>query len=56
MQRQGLSIQIGGERRRLGRFWVPDGLHIWWRSHGVHLWAFGPVHVLRENDPDWRLP
>ena len=29
------SISAGGVRRRVGRFMVPDGLHIWIGSRGV---------------------
>jgi hypothetical protein len=33
-----LDIQAGTGRVRVaGRFWLPDGLHLWWGGRGVHL-------------------
>ncbi len=38
-----LHIEAGGSHRKVGRFWVPDGLHVWLGSRGVHLfWARSP--------------
>lgn len=38
-------LRIEAASMRVKRFglWLPDGLHIWLGSHGVHLfWAYSP--------------
>ena len=38
------SISAGGMRRRVGRFMVPDGLHVWIGSRGGHVyWGRSPL-------------
>lgn len=44
-----LSVQIGGQRHRVGRLWLPDGLHIWVGNRGVHLWLFGRPHIMWDH-------
>lgn len=40
---RGLSVEVGGSRVKVGRFWIPDGLHIWIGYRGVHLfWHRSP--------------
>lgn len=35
-------IEAGGLWHKIGPFWLPDGLHIWIGSRGVHLfWKRG---------------
>jgi hypothetical protein len=46
-------VEAGRARRRVGRLWIPDGLHVWWRSRGVHVfWSSWPP-VGFDHDPDW---
>lgn len=33
-----IQIEAGGIRHGVGRFWVPDGLHIWVGLRGVHIY------------------
>jgi hypothetical protein len=48
-----LSVQTGHLRRRIGRLWIPDGLHIWWKGRGVHLfWSSWPP-VEFDRDERW---
>jgi hypothetical protein len=38
-----LRVDAGGLLRRVWRFWIPDGLHIWWGNRGVHVfWSSHP--------------
>jgi hypothetical protein len=33
-----LFVEFGGVSWRVGRWWVPDGLHVWWRDRGVSVY------------------
>lgn len=33
-----LFVEFGGLSWRVGRWWVPDGLHVWWRDRGVSVY------------------
>jgi hypothetical protein len=49
-----LFISAGGLHCRIWRFWIPDGLHLWWKSRGVHLfWSSWPP-VEFDRWEDWR--
>ena len=38
-----LHIEFGGRCVKRGPFWIPDGLHIWIGSRGVHMfWSRSP--------------
>ena len=43
-----LSVEAGGEYIRIGRFWVPDGLHVWWGARGFHLWVLRSPRFVRD--------
>lgn len=50
-----LHVQGGGSGVKLRwlPFHLPDGLHVWWKSRGVHLYWHGRPHVLRDRCDDW---
>lgn len=51
------SIDVGGMRAKVGRLWVPDGLHVWVRSRGIHIYWSRSDHqrrVVLDHDPWWR--
>lgn len=46
-----LQISATQMRRRIGRIWLPDGLHIWWKARGVHLyWSSWPFITFERCD------
>jgi hypothetical protein len=32
-----LDVEVGSMRVRVGHLWLPDGLHVWWGEHPLHL-------------------
>jgi hypothetical protein len=49
-----VSVEFGRLHRRIGRWWVRDGLHVWVGGLGVHLWLVGRPHVQFERMRGWR--
>lgn len=46
-------FEWGRMRRKVWRWWLPDGLHLWWRSRGIHaFWGSWPP-IGFDHDPDW---
>jgi len=41
------DIEVGSLNHRVGRIWIPDGLHIWVGSRGVHLYWKHSVYERR---------
>lgn len=42
-----LDIEAGGMRVRRFGVWLPDGLHVWFGSRGVHLFWSKSEHAGR---------
>lgn len=49
-----LDVQIGGMGVKRFGLMLPDGLHVWWGSRGVHLYwhrsEFQPGHVIFDRE------
>jgi hypothetical protein len=46
------DVEAGSMRHRVGRVWVPDGLHVWYGNRGLHLFWSGEPHVMRDSDAE----
>lgn len=44
------DLEVGGGRVRVGRLWLPDGLHLWWGTGGLHLFWHGRPHLIAERE------